>query len=412
MYEAILVPTDGSDVAETAGEYAVSLARAFDADLHVLSVNDPRDRTEDGVPPAERAVETVAGRADDTGLEPTTNVRGMDAGEDVHRVVIDYAEDEGVDAIVMGTHGRSGLDRFLLGSVAEQTLRESPIPVVTVHEGTDVEPTLDRVLVPTDGSDSAAAAVSHAIDLATATDATLEVVHVAGRGLGTEPETYELEAADERSGYEPVDDAAERILEAGLSPVHATVLTGRPDQAILAHAAERDVDAIVLGTHGRTGIRRYLLGSVTERVVRFAGVPVVAVKPEPGPTTTVEYLDYAVVDDRGWSFEDDDVFERAAETAGLDEGAYGTLEVEQGEYLLDAAESAGLGWPFYCRAGGCVNCAALCLEGEVEMDVNRSLSDDELEEGLRLTCVGTPTGDTLRLVVNAKELESLEDRVM
>ncbi|WP_255190618.1 ferredoxin Fer [Natronobeatus ordinarius] len=410
MYDTILIPTDGSDVAASAGEYAASLAGAFDADLHVLSVEEPRDRAEDEELPAEQAVGATSALADDAGLEPTTSVRETDG--DVHREIIDYAEEHDVSCIVMGTHGRTGLSRFVLGSVAEQTLRESPIPVVTVHEGTDVEPTIDRLLVPTDGSDSAAAAVSHAIDLATATDATLEVVHVDGRRLQRDPDRYEFPGADEKTGVDAVDEAVERALEAGLEPVHATVLPGRADQAILAHAAKRDADAIVLGTHGRTGVRRYLLGSVTERVVRFAGVPVFAVKPEPGPTTTVEYLDYAVIEEREWSLEDGDLFERAAETAGLDEAAYGTLEVEQGEYLLDAAESAGLDWPFYCRSGGCVNCAAVCLEGEVEMDVNRSLSEEELEEGLRLTCVGTPTGDTLRLVVNAKELESLEDRVM
>ena len=78
-----------------------------------------------------------------------------------------------------------------------------------------------------------------------------------------------------------------------------------------------------------------------------------------------------------------------------------------------AAEAAGHDWSYSCRAGGCVNCAAVAVEGDLEMDIQRSLSDEEVEElGLRLTCVGTPVGERLKLVVNAKHLDVLQDRVL
>lgn len=125
-----------------------------------------------------------------------------------------------------------------------------------------------------------------------------------------------------------------------------------------------------------------------------------------------EYLNYEVVDDRGWELEDDDLFEKAAE-ADLDETEYGFFEVDEGEYVLNAAEAAGHDWPFSCRNGICSNCAAILVEGSVEMDGNQALNEDEVEENnVRLTCISRPTSDHLRLVYNAKTLEYLQDRVM
>nr|WP_254810424.1 ferredoxin Fer [Natronosalvus amylolyticus] len=127
---------------------------------------------------------------------------------------------------------------------------------------------------------------------------------------------------------------------------------------------------------------------------------------------TVEFLDYEVIEDQSWSLEDDDLFEKAAE-ADLTAEAYGTLAVDKGEYILEAAESEGYDWPFYCRGGGCINCAAVLVDGEVEMEANRSLSDEEVDEmNLRLTCVATPTTDAVKLVYNAKQLEQLRERVI
>lgn len=401
MYDSILVPTDGSDVATNAAEHASTLAARFDADLHVVSVLEDGDRDR-----AERAIDDGTDHA----AEPATTAV-LERDGSVAETITEYATDHGVDCLVVGTRGRSGVDRFLLGSVAEELLRESPIPVLTVTGNADPGPDLERVLVATDGSDAAAAAADHAIDLAARTDATLHVVHVTDALLTGERET-DVVSAGEETGTDAIDDVLERATDAGLGTIHTAAVPGRTHQAILAYAADHDVDAIVMGTHGETGLGRYLLGSTTERVVRFATVPVLGVRPEPGPTATVEYLDYQVLEERGWSLEDDDLFERAAE-ADLGEDAHGTLEVEQGEYVLDAAEAAGQDWPFYCRVGGCVDCTAAVLEGDLEMDENRQLSDEEVEEkGFRLTCVGTPTTEAVKLVYNVKRHEELQDRVM
>jgi len=127
---------------------------------------------------------------------------------------------------------------------------------------------------------------------------------------------------------------------------------------------------------------------------------------------TVEYLNYEVIDDQGWDIEDDDLFEKAADL-DLGETDHGSLEVAEGEYILESAEAQGYDWPFSCRAGACANCAAIVTEGEVDMDMQQILSDEEIEDkGVRLTCVGTPESDEVKIVFNAKHLDFLQNRVI
>lgn len=127
---------------------------------------------------------------------------------------------------------------------------------------------------------------------------------------------------------------------------------------------------------------------------------------------TVEYLNYEVLDDFGWALDDDDLFEKAA-AEDLSEVDHGSIEVAEGEYVLEEAETAGYDWPFRCRGGICSNCAAILVEGEIEMHGNQILSEEEVEEqDVRLTCIGTPKSDFIRLVYNAKHLDYLQDRVM
>jgi 2Fe-2S type ferredoxin len=127
---------------------------------------------------------------------------------------------------------------------------------------------------------------------------------------------------------------------------------------------------------------------------------------------TVEYLNYDVVDDKGWDMYSGEVFDKAAEE-GLDDQDYGTLEVNEGEYILEAAEAQGYDWPFSCRAGACANCAAIVIKGEIDMDMQQILSDEEVEEkNVRLTCIGSAATDEVRIVYNAKHLDYLQNRVI
>lgn len=147
-----------------------------------------------------------------------------------------------------------------------------------------------HVLLPTDGNDGAETAVEYALEYARAHDAELTVLYAIDPSVTTriagsdpasvvddEPDAILLDALEER-GQQVVDDLVERAVEAGVATVDGTVEYGQPHRVILDYADERDVDLIVMGTHGRTGLDRYLVGSVTEKVVRGSGVPVLTVR--------------------------------------------------------------------------------------------------------------------------------------
>ena len=130
-------------------------------------------------------------------------------------------------------------------------------------------------------------------------------------------------------------------------------------------------------------------------------------EPEEQPTT-VDFLNYEVFDDYGWSLDDDDLFEKAA-AADLAEPDYGSFEVDDDATLLEAAEDSGFAWPFACRGGACANCAVALLEGELSQLVDHILSEEMLEQGIRLSCNGRPTTDEMQVVYNIKHRPDLDD---
>ncbi|WP_231513009.1 universal stress protein [Haloferax mediterranei] len=132
--------------------------------------------------------------------------------------------------------------------------------------------------MPTDGSDYAQAAANHAIELALATEAALHIVHVVDVGVVTgSVNTAAILDALEEAGEQALQEVIDQAEEAGVSVIEATVLGGSPYRAIVKYADEHDIDLLAMGTHGRTGVDRYFLGSVTERVVRRTEVPVLVV---------------------------------------------------------------------------------------------------------------------------------------
>ena len=144
MYDAVLVPTDGSDGTRTAVEHAIDIATQYDAALHVLYVVDSRvgiahETTPDVIfgeleQQGQDAIDDVVAQAKAASVDP---IEGVVAQGDPHRAILDYAEAEDIDLVVMGTHGRTGLDHYLLGSVTEKVVRLSEVPVLTVPLAAD-----------------------------------------------------------------------------------------------------------------------------------------------------------------------------------------------------------------------------------------------------------------------------------
>ncbi|MFC7319205.1 universal stress protein [Halomarina halobia] len=132
----------------------------------------------------------------------------------------------------------------------------------------------NNILVPTDGSDTAEAALEHAIDLASRADAVIHVVYVADVTVARGGPMLDLLTEE---GQRATKEAASRVSGAGLSVTRA-VVEGKPSRAILEYADEARIDLIVMGTHGRTGLDRLFMGSVAGRVVRLAKVPVLTIR--------------------------------------------------------------------------------------------------------------------------------------
>ncbi len=138
MYDRILVPTDGSDCARAAADHAITLAGDHGATVHALYVVHLRPSLEPNLEVVldtleavgEEALADIAAQGEAAGVEVVTATReGLP-----HEEICDYAEREGMDLVVMGTHGRTGIERVVIGSTAERVVRRSTVPVLTVHE--------------------------------------------------------------------------------------------------------------------------------------------------------------------------------------------------------------------------------------------------------------------------------------
>jgi nucleotide-binding universal stress UspA family protein len=289
MYGTILVPTDGSTGATAAARHGLALAAAFDSDVHFLSVVDESssglisfdsltDRTTVLDEEATDALDTLEALAAETAIPFETAV---EYGR-VHDTILEYATAHGVDLIAMGTHGRTGLQRVLIGSVTERVGRTSDIPVFTTRREPVGTPSYGDVLIPTDGSDAASAAVEHGLAIAERYNGTVHALSVVdlsslagsydvGPGISTVLDAW---SEDCERAVGTVAEAAERRNV----DVVTEVVQGTPYRAITDYADEAGIDLITMGTHGRTGVERYLVGSVTERVVRTGDVPVLTTR--------------------------------------------------------------------------------------------------------------------------------------
>ncbi|AGN01504.1 universal stress protein UspA-like protein [Salinarchaeum sp. Harcht-Bsk1] len=289
--DTVLLATDGSDPAERAAEHAIALAATTEADLHVLAVADAAasrmaeatlgEQGGDSVlnEAAREATGAVADLAADAPASPdvTTIVRtGL-----AHKEIAAYAQEIDADVTVLGTEGRSGLDRVLLGSVAENVLRTSTRPVLLISPGTpapDADQTpYDELLFPTDGSEGADRALDWAIGLAAHYAAPLHALFAADASpFPTTVRSKQLLQALESAGNDAIEAVRERG-EARDVEVVGAVASGAPGPTILEYCEDEPIDLVVMGTHGRSGLDRYLLGSVTEHVVRHGDVPVFCV---------------------------------------------------------------------------------------------------------------------------------------
>ncbi|QDT56665.1 Universal stress protein [Caulifigura coniformis] len=297
-FQHVLVPVDFSAESIQALHYGCAFARNDKAPLSVLhAVQNLAPLTFGGAEVVSNIAVQYADEAEANARKALENVVPAEwmQGLEIRReavvgataeTILDYARSHQVDLIVVGTHGRGGVTRMLLGSVAEKIVQRAPCSVLVVrqreHEfvtpGSEL-PRPQNVLVPIDFSDRGQKALEEGADLAARFGAELHLLHVVE---DTTPATSELATTSSvfraymreltTQGEKQVEDV--QIPNLGVSVVQRKVVIGSPIARITAYAAEKEIDLIVMGTHGRTGAMHWLLGSVAERVVRSAPCPV------------------------------------------------------------------------------------------------------------------------------------------
>ena len=293
----ILVCLDGSALAEAVIPQVISLARPLDADvmlLHVVEATASAEEMERHAQLAQVAGDTQR-RAETYlhGLESRVKADGLSVSHatvtgDPGDQIVSYAQAHGVDLIALATHGRSGPQRWIYGSVAEAVLSLAHQPVLLVRSTTELVPPqpVKDILVPLDGSELAAAALPFAETLATRLGASimlLQSVEIPAYAYSAEDPSSmpsfnlgELLDLLKAGAQEHLDRMAAEVKKAGIQ-VSAKVIVGHPSDSIIAQAQQPGC-LVVMSTHGHSGLIGTLLGSVARQVLR-SDVTVITVPP-------------------------------------------------------------------------------------------------------------------------------------
>jgi nucleotide-binding universal stress UspA family protein len=290
----ILFLTDFSGTSEAALPFATSLARGYGARVYALHVVTPDPNV--CAAPAKLAIAAIEADEQHAKARLESQLAGLE-----HETIVDWSIDlwdavqktikeNNVDLIVMGTHGRTGVDKFLMGSVAEEIFRRSSVPVLTI--GPDVRSSVHnggrfhRVLFATDLTEASSAAAPYALSLTQENKAKLTLLHVMRiprvrndkEQRGKEQSRFELSVAEAiHQLYETVPEDTKLLF-----PPESLVEYGEPAERILAVAKERSSDLIVLGIRGaanRIGPATHLERATAHKVVSHAHCPVLTVRP-------------------------------------------------------------------------------------------------------------------------------------
>lgn len=294
--ETILVPLDGSAFGEQALPAALAIARRHDMRLalaHAHYTLTPAISAA-SVPFVDPAIDAQLRDQELAYLEAVAQRVAAVWDGPVSQALLEapvvdalckHAKAIGATLIALSSHGRGGMSRIWLGSVADRLIRQSAVPILVVQPGAEPldltrEPSLKRILIPLDGSPLAEQAIDHALWVGRPVDTQyilLRVVEPIVRGFfvdGIEPSVdADAQAAAYRHASGELAAAVGRLRDAGRS-VADDIWTGQPAAQILEAADTYHADLIVMTTHGRGGVARLLVGSVADKVLRGASVPI------------------------------------------------------------------------------------------------------------------------------------------
>jgi len=296
MYTRMIIPLDGSKVAEQVLPYGRFLAKALMIPVELLGVVDPETLVAFSNPAQGRHLDTlVAETMSATAIYLESTARSFQGVQVKSSVAKGKPEDEVIQnaagdkntLIVMATHGRSGIQRWLLGSIADKVLHGATNHLLLIRASdqgkTDGEAPLKTMIVPLDGSALAEQAFPDVVDLAKKMQ--LQVVLVRAYALppaisGEDYGYYSAELLDhlESEARDYLQRKVNEIKQKGITSVTSVVNTGYGAEEIITLARNTPDNLITMCTHGRSGMKRWVLGSVTDRVVRHSGDPVLIIQ--------------------------------------------------------------------------------------------------------------------------------------
>lgn len=297
-FERIAVPTDFSETAATAHALASEIGAFYDSKIDIVNVIDATVYAYAGYPLASLSSDLMNGAEEALNkVELPASARELEVNRFVlsgtpDQAIVEHTKHHNVDAIVIGTHGHGAVARFFLGSVADKVIHAAECPIIVTKEPKGAikhpvkkEKPINKILFPTDFSECATGALNRAISLAEDFNAELYVLHVVDDSListRVESERNIILKELRRHALEEMKTQLPDHLLENFDTIGA-VTKGDPAKETAAYAESHHCDLIVIGSHGRTGVNRALLGSVADKVIRLANCPVLIEK-----TATVE----------------------------------------------------------------------------------------------------------------------------
>lgn len=286
LYKRILACLDGSTESFNAYENALRFAKSINGSVIALTVIPLGAGLSSALSLFlgmkdffRRTGEKILKKAKEIALEEGVKIKPLiEEGEPFQKIVdIIYAED--IDLVFLGKSGKSGLARGILGSTAQRVIGTSPVDVIVIPKDGSLK--FNKVLVPIDGSPFSERAAHRALELAKHFKSNIRLLYVV-EPIITElyevpGDLYKLMEALKFSAEEFVRRLKENFKREEVE-CSTSVIEGAPVEMILEVAQKEEINLIVMGSHGKTGLKRLLLGSVTERVINFGNLPVLVVK--------------------------------------------------------------------------------------------------------------------------------------
>jgi len=296
MYEKIVVPLDGSEIAEVALPYAEELAGRLGSEITLISVSPSAEEHDQQMFQRyiQKTVESIREKAERYLAKPFERAIEVNSailvGNPAEKIV-DYADSGDIDLIIMATHGRSGISRWALGSVADKVMRATERPVVLVRAKNACpyvyeKGILSKILVPLDGSKEGEMVIPYVEELAFKLGAEIVFfqvialayhVHISGDAAVQVPYTEKEMEPLKMSAQSYLKKMGSKVKERGI-PTKYEVRVGAAGHEIIKLADEINTDLVAMSTHGRSGIGRWVFGSVAERVMHSGNTPVLLVR--------------------------------------------------------------------------------------------------------------------------------------